>query len=61
MMNPYGKCYHTKYRGCAPCVHSAWDEGYDMALEGVESAAEEIDPVLRSRILDMIRSLQRTT
>lgn len=34
-MNPYGPCYHTKYEGCAPCVHSAWDEGVQAARDAV--------------------------
>ena len=56
-MNPYGPCYHTKYVGCAPCVHSAWDEGYEIALERVESAAETVEPILKSTILDIVWSL----
>jgi hypothetical protein len=59
MVNPYGPCYHTKYLGCAPCIHSAWDEGYETALEEVESAVNALDPVLMSSILDMVRSLYR--
>lgn len=31
VQNPYGQCDHTKYEGCPPCVHSAWDEGYAAA------------------------------
>ena len=26
-MNEYGKCYHTKYEGCSPCIHDAYRDG----------------------------------
>ena len=28
-MNPYGVCGHTKYEGCLPCVHDAYERGRD--------------------------------
>ena len=35
-MNPYGECGHTKYEGCPPCIHDAYqrgreDEGREIA------------------------------
>lgn len=36
--HPYGPCYHTKYEGCPPCVHSAWDEGVQAAREAVAAS-----------------------
>lgn len=40
--HPYGPCYHTKYVGCPPCVHSAWDEGYAIGLDAAETAVAEL-------------------
>lgn len=40
-MNPYGQCHHTKYEGCPPCVHSAWDDGVQAAREAVTAYARE--------------------
>lgn len=37
-MNPYGPCFHTKYEGCPPCVHSAWDEGVQAARDAVAAS-----------------------
>lgn len=27
MANPYGDCHHTKYVGCPPCIHDAYEAG----------------------------------
>ena len=36
-MNPYGVCHHTKYEGCGPCIHDAWNEGRDAGFtEGMK-------------------------
>ena len=35
MDNPFGRCTHTKYNGCPPCVHDAW-------VRGVADAAKQV-------------------
>jgi len=40
-VNPYGQCHHTKYEGCPPCVHSAWNDGVQAARAVVEAYADE--------------------
>lgn len=27
MTSPYGECHHTKYEGCPPCIHDAYERG----------------------------------
>lgn len=41
-MNPYGTCHHTKYEGCPPCVHSAWEAGVQAAYDAVDKRWETI-------------------
>lgn len=44
-MNPYGICHHTKYEGCPPCIHSAWEEGVRAAREAVERVSTLFEPL----------------
>ena len=36
-MNPYGECGHTKYEGCPPCIHDAYQRGREDAAKAVEA------------------------
>jgi hypothetical protein len=62
-MNPYGVCHHTKYAGCHPCIHEAWEAGYESAQKDAQDAVwvipyTEIDSypfVLRHEVMDAIR------
>jgi len=42
-MNPYGICHHTKYEGCPPCIHSAWEEGVQAARDAVAALSPMLD------------------
>lgn len=42
MNNPFGRCAHTKYSGCAPCVHDAWVRGVRDAVRAIQQYEEEI-------------------
>ena len=40
-MNPYGECGHTKYEGCPPCIHDAYQRGREDAAKAVETALND--------------------
>ena len=40
-MNPYGECGHTKYEGCPPCIHDAYQRGREDAARAFLSALGE--------------------
>jgi hypothetical protein len=41
-VNPYGECQHTKYVGCPPCIHEAWEAGYESAQKDAQDAVTAI-------------------
>lgn len=43
MKNPFGRCAHTKYEGCAPCVHDAWVRGVRDAVRAIHEYELEIE------------------